>query len=353
MFQKLLVPLDGSTRAEQALPVAARIARASGASVVLLQIVIIPIDYGSYMASSPSYIEEIIGADMNETTSYLEGIARSDTLAGIKTDIKALIGATAPTILAVAQSIQADLIVMCSHGRTGMMRWALGSVAMKVVRSSTVPVLVLRDGGTMPCSAYPDMTRPLHAMAAVVALDGSTLAEAALLPAANLVAALAAPAQGSLHLTRVVPPPQNAKRSGQEVTDPLVKEQAITAAGSYLSKKAGELCERLEADFNLAVTWSLVVDSDVAEGLIGVAEEGKVTRGAGIFGGCDILALATHGRSGLQRWAMGSVTERVLGTTKLPLLVVRPEEERLRSTTAELPQEEIKKEESREKNTAR
>jgi len=80
------------------------------------------------------------------------------------------------------------------------------------------------------------------------------------------------------------------------------------------------------ADLKLTVTWSVAVDADAAHALMRVAENGEDAEGAGVFGGCDIIAMATHGRSGLQRWAMGSVTERVLGTTHLPLLIVRPQE---------------------------
>jgi len=81
---------------------------------------------------------------------------------------------------------------------------------------------------------------------------------------------------------------------------------------------------RVIADFKLPVTWSVAVDTDVAEAIIRVAENGEDAEGAGVFGGCDLIAMATHGYSGMQRWAMGSITERVLSATKLPLLIIRP-----------------------------
>ena len=69
----------------------------------------------------------------------------------------------------------------------------------------------------------------------------------------------------------------------------------------------------------------VVVNTDVADVLIGVAENGEYMQDAARFDGCDVIALATHGRGGIKRWMMGSVTERVLGATRLPLLIVRPQ----------------------------
>jgi hypothetical protein len=60
--------------------------------------------------------------------------------------------------------------------------------------------------------------------------------------------------------------------------------------------------------------------------LIRFAEEGDGVEDAEVFGGCDLIAMATHGRGGLQRWAMGSITERVLGSSRLPMFIVRPQE---------------------------
>src|SRR5205085_2917156 len=97
-----------------------------------------------------------------------------------------------------------DIIVMSSHGDTGFKRWVLGSVAQKVSRHSPVPVLVLHEDGSTPESIFPDPLRPLRSIMALVALDGSTFAEAAIEPAANLVAALAAPAEGILLFTSIV-----------------------------------------------------------------------------------------------------------------------------------------------------
>jgi nucleotide-binding universal stress UspA family protein len=155
----------------------------------------------------------------------------------------------------------------------------------------------------------------------LVPLDGSALAKVALQPAAQLVAALAAPGQGAIHLVRVV------KRDTLpgEVLDPVTKEHLLHKAKTYLASVAGHVREGIAAELKLAVTWSVALDTDAADAIIRVAEIGEDPGGAGVFGGCDLIALATHGRGGLQRWTMGSVAERVLVGTTLPVFIVRPQ----------------------------
>jgi nucleotide-binding universal stress UspA family protein len=325
MFKQILVPLDGSLRAESALAVAARIARASEGTVMLLQVVGIPAEYASYlhdsyMAQTPTYAQEFLDAEQANAENYLASVAKSTRLAGIKTQTKALSGRPAMTILDVARDEHIDIIVMCSHGDTGFKRWALGSVAQQVSRHSPVPVLVLREEGTAPTSSFPDHLHPLRSVTAMVALDGSNLAEAALEPAAYLVAALAAPARGILLLTSVVNMPAIKNK-------PDTQKQALDDAKAYLSNVAQRLKGELAEKLDLAIGWSIASGKDVADALIRAAENGEIAEGSQEFAGCDLLAMATHGRGGVQRWVMGSVTERVLGTTKLPLLIVRSKAE--------------------------
>jgi len=321
MYKRILVPLDGSTRAERAIRVAARIARASGGAVVLVRAVNAAIEFWPSFVGETTVVQSMLDADQVAADEYLASIKQSPELVGIVTETRTLFGPASSAILAIAESSEADLIVLCSHGYTGMTRWALGSVAEKVARYALVPVLVLREAGPVPAGLHPDATRPLRAL---VALDGSVLAKAALEPAAFLIAALAAPAQGALHLVRVVKPviPDKGER------DPEAHEHFLYKAKRYLSSTVEQIHEGLVApaiaNLKLLITWSVAVDTDVAAGIVRVAENGEDAEGAGVFGRCDVIAMATHGRGGMQRWAMGSVTERVLNATNLPLLIVRP-----------------------------
>jgi len=227
MFKRILVPLDGSERAERAIPVAARLARASGGSVVLARVVSTPIEFWPALVSEPNKAQTIVDTDLADTKKYLASITIAPALDGVPTESAALFGPPASAILSVAHSSHADLIVLCSHGYTGMTRWVLGSVTEKVVRHASIPVFVLREGGPIPAGPYPDATRPLRAL---VALDGSSHAKTAIEPAANLIAALAAPAQGALHLTRVVKP----VASDDEEKDPEGREHFLHKAKRYL-----------------------------------------------------------------------------------------------------------------------
>jgi nucleotide-binding universal stress UspA family protein len=142
----------------------------------------------------------------------------------------------------------------------------------------------------------------------------------ALEPAVQLALALASPSTAprpALHLLLVLPP---LDADDENMPEALAKE----GAKSYLAGVA----KRLEADHaGLLVTWTVTAQLDVASAILRVAENGDDTEGAGAFGGCDGIAMATHGYSGLKRWMLGSTTERVLQAAKLPLLIVRPREQ--------------------------
>lgn len=334
MFRRIIVPLDGSNRAERAIPVAARIARASNGSIILLQVVTVPFEIGSQVVPLSGYSSTTLDNDINNATNYLAAIARRDELDGIGLKMKVLTGSAAQKIQDVVEDEQADLIVMCSHGDTGIKRFMLGSVAHKVARHSTIPVLVLHQYGSMPESSYPDHIRPLRAVMAVVALDGSTLAEAALMPAASLIMALAAPARGSLQLTRVVKLPIKVSGSGErsrhtypDSIETQAKDEAIREAKTYLGNLVDHLRNGPLKDADITLTWSVAIGHDVAESLIRVAETGEEVEGTSVFGGSDLMVLATHGRGGLERLMLGSVTEHILGATRLPLLIIRSNEQ--------------------------
>lgn len=316
MFDRILVPLDGSRRAEQALPIAARLARASRGTIVLLRVVTILNEFVSYLALEPIQTQVDIEATIEEARNYLAHIATGRSLAGMHIETEVILGQAAATILSEVNTHHFDLIVLCSHGYTGMMRWFMGSVAEKVAYHSPVPVLVLREGGPQPVGTYPSIEGPWHVL---VPLDGSARAQEAIAPAARLSAALSAPARGALHLTRVVVQPDPAEISHR------TRENMMHRAKQYL----GSIVERIReglvagpvADLQLAITWSVTLDEDIASGIIWVAEGGE---DAEVFGRCQVIAMTTHGSDGMSRWMMGSITQRVLHATRLPLLIVRP-----------------------------
>src|SRR5262249_31108685 len=112
--------------------------------------------------------------------------------------------------------------------------------------------------------------------------------------------------------------------------EPLLYHHGLEQAKSDLRQKAewlqGGYLATIGARQHIPVTWSVVLDTDIASALLRVAEQGEDTEGSGVFGGCDLIAMTTRGRTGLQRWVMGSIVERVLVATKHPLLIVHPSE---------------------------
>ncbi len=136
-FERILVPLDGSEFAEQALPLAAAIAKASGGRILLLEVV-------EEALRRPNYTSYTLAPGQPiHANSYLKRLARSEALAGVTCEVIGFEGDTSTTILATQQARDCNLIVMATHGRSGLVRFIKGSVAEEVIKGSAVPVLVL------------------------------------------------------------------------------------------------------------------------------------------------------------------------------------------------------------------
>jgi nucleotide-binding universal stress UspA family protein len=116
MFQHILVPLDGSPRAERALPVAARLAQASGGTVVLLRVVGLPTVFFPYPAPDPGMLQAILDAELAEARDYLDCITRLSSLMNVHTETVVIVGQATATFLSVVEAQHIDLIVLCSHG---------------------------------------------------------------------------------------------------------------------------------------------------------------------------------------------------------------------------------------------
>jgi nucleotide-binding universal stress UspA family protein len=140
MFQHILVPLDGSPRAEHALPIAVRLTRVAGGCITLLQAITLQREF-TWQTVDSIRLLEAFDADWAQAADYLSRLAASDALAGVKTCTEVCSGQPAQIILDAAESPSpdcppVDLIVMCSHGYTGFKRWVLGNVAQTIGRRS-------------------------------------------------------------------------------------------------------------------------------------------------------------------------------------------------------------------------
>lgn len=312
MYQRILVPLDGSHGAERALPLAVRLARCTGGTLMLVRAV-------SAAAADDPHLSSTLTAPASHASeqaqAYLERVAAQLKAAGVSVDYLVRAGSPVEVIVetarATARADAVDSIVMQSTGRTSRARWVLGSVARRVVERAPVPLLMSKDGGRPLPPAPRYEPRPRSRLRMLVPLDGSELAEAALTPALRLIEALAIPEQGNLHLVQVVP------AFGAEA------ETATKAAEAYLHATAARLEMKRAERPGPAITWAVLHDTDVAVALAHLTERGEppVDPATKSF---DLVVLATHGQGGLERKLLGGVTEQVLNHTRVPVLVVRP-----------------------------
>lgn len=313
MFSKILVPLDGSARAERAIPVAAHIASARHATVVLLRVVSELADIGGYMIPSVATDPNVVEREELEAREYLHVIARNHVFADTHVETIVEFGLPVQVILDVIKTNGIDGVIIGSHGRTGLSRWVLGSVAQAVIRTSPAPVLLLRQQGPALDDDGSLRERPFRIL---VPLDGSELAEAALGPAQFMGEMFAETGSFELRLARVIP------FVNSSAPDKL-RDEARAEAQDYLDGLSVQL--RATGSPRARVTSSIIMEIDAAEALARMTRAGELVTGSLDSDGCDLIAMATHGRTGLSRLAMGSVTERVLSATIAPALIIRPE----------------------------
>lgn len=327
MFTRILIPLDGTSRAEQVLPDAARLARVNGGVVMLLRVLRPLVEYETIRPASGMWLPAADEALRDAATSYLNTVRGREPLLGIPTEAHILVGPVAPMILRAAVEEQADIIVMSTRGRTGIVRWLQGSVAGAVIRDAPAPVLVLRESA-VPLAAGIEVGRPVSAL---VPLDGSPLAEAALALAIQLVASLSQPSRGSVHLLRVVEPPlgpatSQSPAARQENADRRRElRRELRDTREYLDTTAAGARRSYADAAGVSVTWSIARGQDVVETILraagtGTEDETRPDQPARV----DLIAMGTHGRGGLKRWLMGSVAARVAREAEIPVLVVRP-----------------------------
>lgn len=303
MFTKLLVPLDRSSLAEQAVGHASSIARAchAGVDVVLVH----EVEQFSNSGDEPTWT----ASQLQDEEHYVRDIANElASGASVSTTHAVLRGDVVGSISTRAREVDADLIVMTSHGRTGLSRAWLGSVADGVIRHSAIPVLLLRPVK----ESSPRLTPRALFHKMLLLLDGSAEALGVLEAASALARCSSAP----IMLLRVVRPvPFITTDSPTAFIYPsLMPDDAATAsvvdeARHQLAEVARMLAERGCAD----VEQHVVVADRVAQALLDFSRAH----------GADLVAMSTHGR-GASRLAVGSMADKVVRASGLPMLLYRP-----------------------------
>lgn len=300
MQGSILVPLDGSARAEAVLPLAVTLANHFDVPILLLRVLPRPSATVQISDERVITIDEQLAALESHATGYLENVVGRVTRLGVTTHYALPTGPPAETIASWAHEQQATYVLLGTHGHSGLTRWTLGSVADRVLRLTDRPLIIQRppDSAALWPAKLPEIRRIL------VPLDGSALAEEVLPHAAALADRMGA----ALLLLRAIPTvaPVALGVEGIGLASgwyDSVSEQARY----YLEEMAAPLRER-----GIAVQ-GLVGSMPAAETILAAAETHEV----------DLVAMSSHARSALGRALLGSVTDRVIRAGEVPVLVTR------------------------------
>jgi nucleotide-binding universal stress UspA family protein len=311
MIRSILVPLDGSTFGEHALPLATSLARRAGATLDLVHV---------HQVVPPATIAGVAVMDTldlhlrQDEQAYLADVARRITDNGpIRIKTALIDGDVVSSLCAQAALAEADVTVMSTHGRGALGRFWLGSVADQLVRDMPRPVLVVR-----PHEGKPDLHREPDLGNILLPLDGTGVAEQIIEPALRLGKLF----DSSFTLVQVIKPalrinylPDGSSVQGLSHTllteVQALQKQLHDEALSYLERVAARLRER-----GVKVQVRVIVDEQPA---VGILLEAQI-RQAGL------IAMETHGRRGLSRLFLGSVADKVVRGGMVPVLLNRPVE---------------------------
>jgi nucleotide-binding universal stress UspA family protein len=293
MFKKILVPLDGSQLSQRALEPALDLSQQAGAELLLVRVP--TADTLSFVISEAKQRELA-----QDALAYLESVCKSYEQPQFSIRAQVLDGDVASAIVDTARAEQVDLIVMSTHGYSGLTRWVLGSVTEKVLRSAPCPVLAVR------AACQPQRI--------LITLDGSPLSEHAVEPGLSLAQSLNAEAT----LLRCVPQIVGDGKLDEHERglSRRMQEDLINEAKEYLRARSDEAGRSTRS---VAINTTVRIGSP-ADNILEYVETY----------GIDLIVMATHGRTGLKRWVYGSVTAKVLRSVSCSMLVIRPTDAELK-----------------------
>jgi nucleotide-binding universal stress UspA family protein len=296
MYNRILVPLDGSQLAEQALPYVRLLAKGIKCHTELLQV----IEY----SPAPAHPRQVTANLTAEAQTYLKKAATSLKGSGLTVSYLVHHGDPASDIVTEAETEPGTLIAMATHGRSGLARWMLGSVTDKVLHAAANPLLVVRAGepeGTIAEAKLENI---------IVPLDESLLAEQVLPHAVYLARTMGL----RIILLRVTPDAGDYYRY-MEYTPGNFEDFAQFIDGQameYLHKVGQRLREQ-----GVPLIEERLMHGHPATAIVDLAREMRHS----------LVAMTTHGRSGVGRWLLGSVADRVVRHSPGPVLMVRPAED--------------------------
>ncbi len=295
--QLIVVPLDGSELSERAIPYAALYAKTFGGRILLATVWEGAED--ALTSVLPAVAEDLFKEGERYYEKYLAKVADKYMGEGVKIDAEVLAGNPAETILKLIEERHADVIALATHGRSGLGRWWYGSVAGEVAQRASIPRLIVGP------KVLSQPAKAIKVDAVLVPLDGSQLSESALEHGIRITKAFGA----ALHVVQVISPAsQTFLFDAPSVASVDIQSQIEKGVKEYVSqvaKRAGGSTQ----------VFTCVLRGPPADALVGYVEEH----------GIDLAVMASHGRGGLARVALGSVADRML-QGEAPVYVVRPAE---------------------------
>jgi len=299
MYRRILVPLDGSELAEQAMPYARLLGRSLKADIDLLRVTEpVPPEVGDILRGK--YPHEIAAGLQHQAKQYLDKLAPVAAKGGLKVSCLVKEGSPAEVIVKAAEGQPATLIAMSTHGRSGVTRWVMGSVTDKVLHAAANPLLIIRPREGAVVVREPQVEN------IIAPLDGSTIAEQAL----PHVVALAKALRAKVTLVRVVP--TTAYYLGMMDYPSAAYQELLDAEEETAGKYLGEIAAKLRGD-GVTIAAEKLGRGDPAGAILDLA--GAAPN--------PLVAMTTHGRSGVGRFVLGSVADRVVRHAGAPVLVIR------------------------------
>jgi nucleotide-binding universal stress UspA family protein len=300
MYSKLLIPLDGSQTAEKVLPYARYLAGKFRIPIELLAVVDIAEMAAHLSADRARFLDTMVEDGVKHSTVYLRGVASTFPGADVKCSVER--GRAEEVIVEKGDADRAMMITMATHGRSGLNRFLLGSVAEKVLRGTATPLLLIRATEEAKSAGEAALK------SIIVPLDGSELAESVL----PMVAGLAKTLDLEVELFRAYHIPYNVYAGDEGYYAGNFDELIASVreeASEYLDKKIAELKKLGVAKVSCVTKEGFAGDEIIAVG--------RNTPGG-------LIAMCSHGRSGVKRWVLGSVAETVVRHSGGPVLITRP-----------------------------
>lgn len=306
MYRKMLVPMDGSESAETVIPYAEELAGRLDLDVIVFHV--LRERHGEQAPMHRAYVERASARIRHQLELFNRRIGTRWSIATQPVNTVLVIGHPAEEILRYADSHEIDLILMATHGRSGIRRWAMGSVAAKVLRASRVPVWLV------PSAIEPGFIRDeWQRRTIVVPLDGSELAET-VLPYVEALVNQWGPAAFDIALLHVCEP-AFVTADYPEATMPLGWEEHVEDIKSRFEQASERYLHRVQERLMRA---GLSVRSEVLTGQTASVIIEYARRYPS-----SIVAMSSHGRSGLKRWAYGNITDKVVHRASSPILLIR------------------------------